>query len=156
MNSTETTPALNHVDHARAYLAKAADGCREALVELGREIAEQDAFYALTWKGEGALVIAARLRELRACLRGWDLLVENGTTEQLVEMLDHEIARRIKALTGADYGTTDGPWTPNSSSAMSNLGNIAEANAMRALLIDFKRARARVLGQDKTAEYWAE
>lgn len=120
--------AQSTVDDFRAAVVDATltdDKLAELEFDEAQRVNSAAVAHELSWRTEDVLRAAAVLDLLLAiqrCVRG------DASNEVKLERLSNDLEQHVDHLTGGHWGCTE-PWRANSTSALSNLDNIAKCSA---------------------------
>lgn len=116
-------------------LTKRVEGLRADLAGFAKEVAEHPT-HAMEWKGRGAMVCDALLRDLSGLVKF--LSSERGmkaTDAEVANFLKEECEGVVNRLAGETYGGGysggEGPWNHNSTNPFANMARLAECDALR-------------------------
>lgn len=133
MNTSNTsTSSVSNLDRARHEAEQALKGARDDIAKFKDEV-QKDPTYAMEWQGESAMRAQAFLKESKGLL---DASVLGGAVDAAAAcaLLEGERDRIAKQLLGGlYYASTNGPWCPRSTSAMTNIQIYCECDAKRSL-----------------------
>ncbi len=140
MNSILT----NEIDVAQGTVDDFRTAIADALLDGAGQVANSAKIaHETKWRTEDVLRASAVLQVLIGIKRYLD--GDDGVTKKF-EVMTHELEQHIDHLTGGQWGCTE-PWRANSTSALSNLGNIADCSARQVAIKVLKPIVAELKSQ---------
>lgn len=128
-NETEVTFSPGRLT-AIARAKNVVDGEAKDLAAFKAKIAEQVSIvYTLTWDAERAMLTEFIWRDAFNVHNFLNMI--DKSDDDIRERLAHLVSSYTERLVGSMFGGIEGPWCANSTSPMSNLAKVQEANAMR-------------------------